>query len=164
MALVPYCSNDEVRAALGVSISELSDAVLDLPIYESSLRRELVRVSSTLPSVFLAIDGNPPTARTADEQDLYDCASAFAILSVARHIGGALPMMAPKTLTDDKAGFGRFSDEAYKTLLSDLEVRYQAAKADLVSAASVLSGSGATSLTSAIGFIASKNSYDPVTG
>lgn len=163
MALVPYCSNDEVRAALGVTVSELADSVLDLPIYEIGLRRELLKVASTLPSDFSTAYAIPQVSRTTKQQALVDCTHTFVTLSVARQVGSTLGMFAPKTLTDDKAAFGRFTDAAYKDTLATLELLYQASRTELVSASADYLGSNVVS-NSVVSFIATKRSYDPISG
>lgn len=164
MALSPYCTNDEVRAVLGVTKSELADGVLDLPIYEIELRREIIKVASALPSDFLTVSGVPAQSRTEAEQALFDYMSMFSLFCVARRVGQSLEMFSPKTLTDDKASFTRFSEAGTPVVMDRIEVSYQAARVNLVDAYTVYKGSSATVSTIATSFVASKRTYDPVTG
>jgi hypothetical protein len=164
MALTPYCTNDEVRSLLGVSLTELKDAVLDLPVYATGLRRELIRVSTLLPSAFstvAAITG----ARTDAQQTLYETTMLFAAYAAARQSGASLGQFSPKEMTDDKASFGRFSSDPYKDTLDRVDAGYALAREDLVQAYAAYAGSSAAVRTTPATFlIASTRAYDPITG
>lgn len=162
MALTPYCTNDEVRAALGVTVSEIGDQVLDLPIYEMGLRRELNRISTSLPAAFSSV--NAVAGPTQTQQTLLDSIKLFAIYAVARQAGSALAMAAPKSLNDDKSGFSRDSNSPYKDVLDRVEILFQQARQDLVTAYAETSGATSTVLALPPGLAASTRSYDPVTG
>lgn len=164
MALTPYCSNDEVRAVLGVTTSELKDDVLTLPVYEMGLRRELIRVSPSLPAAFSTV--NSLTTRSDAEQTLFEASKLFAVYAVAKQAGASVALAAPKGLTDDKSGFDRFADAPYKDVLMRVDTAYSSARQDLVDAyaayAGASTGTGFYGLPS--GMAVSSRTYDPVTG
>lgn len=164
MALTPYCSNDEVRAVLGVTTSELKDNVLNLPVYEMGLRRELIRVSPSLPAAFSTVNSVDPKSEL--QQALHDAVRLFAVYATAKQAGASVALAAPKGLTDDKSGFDRFADAPYKDVLNRVDTAYAAARQDLVDAYSSYAGAatatGFYGLPS--GMAISSRTYDPVTG
>jgi hypothetical protein len=162
MALTPYCTNDEVRAALGVTVSEIGDAVLDLPIYSMGLRREINRLSTSLPAAFSTVNAEP--SPTDVQRNLLDSVKLFAIYAVARQAGAALAMAAPKSLNDDKSGFSRDSNSPYKDVLDRIEILFQQARQDLLNAFSEYSGAASATLALPPGLAVSSRAYDPVTG
>lgn len=165
MALTPYCSNDEVRAVLGVTTSELKDDVLNLPVYEMGLRRELIRVSPSLPAAFSTVN-SIVDPKTETQQAFYDATRLFAVYATAKQAGASVALAAPKGLTDDKSGFDRFADAPYKDVLNRVDTAYAAARQDLVDAYSAYAGAssdnGFYGLPS--GMIVSSRVTDPVTG
>lgn len=164
MALTPYCTNDEIRAVLGVTLSELKDEVLDLPIYEMGLRRELVRISPSLPAAFSAVNGVTPPLTEA-QQNLKEAVKIFSTYAVAKQAGAPLAMAAPKSLNDDKSGFSRYADSPYKDVLERVDAAYMAARNALEEAYSVYAGATATSgSTLPVGLRVSTRTYDPITG
>jgi hypothetical protein len=164
MALTPYCSNDEVRAVLGLTTSELKDEVLNLPVYAMGLRRELIRVSPSLPAAFSTVDA--ATAPTELQTALLEAAKLFAVYAVAKQAGASVGLMAPKGMRDDKAGFDRFSDSPYRDVLNRVDEAYATSRQDLVEAYAAYAGATATSGLYALptGFAAVTRSVDPVTG
>lgn len=166
MALTQYCALDEVRAALGVNSIELSDTVLNLPVYEIGLVRELAKVSESLPAAFLVAAGKAVEDRSADEQRLTDSVHLFSAYAAARQVGVALAIIAPKDVTDGKAAMSRFSGEAYKDVLARVDTMYAGCRSDVENAYSSLNSSVTASnpLVPSLVFKASRRGYDPVTG
>lgn len=166
MALTKYCENDEVRAALGVNDIELSDTVLNLPVYEIGLVRELNKVSTSLPAAFSSATNVAEETRTDAEQALVDATRLFSVYAAARQVGVSLGAMAPKDVGDGKAVISRFSDSPYKDVMQRVESMYMATKASLVESLNLYQGSGTSSLSTTpfTVFRASSRSFDPVTG
>lgn len=165
MALTPYTTNADVRGLLGVSDEELADSVLELTVYSQGLLRELRKVDSGLPALFTTINDKLPSDRTDYESAVLEATSFFAAHAVALQAGTPLGLMAPKRITDDKAGFERFSDSPYRDVLSRLEQRFAGARQALIDALAALNGT--TVAAGVLGFtyaVASQRSYDPVTG
>ena len=164
MALTPYCTNDEVRAVLGVSLSELKDEVLDLPIYEMGLRRELNKVSLSLPAAFSTVNSIVAGSRTDAQAALYEAVKMFTVYAVARQAGAPLALAAPKSLNDDKSGFSRYADSPYKDVLERIEQMFQHTRQDLLNAFSEYLGSTAAAKVMPGALAVSSRTYDPVTG
>jgi len=166
MALTSYCENDEVRAALGVNETELSDVVLNLPVYEIGLVRELNKISVTLPAAFSLVSAVADETRTDVQQALMDAVHLFSVYCSARQVGVSLGIMAPKDVGDGKASLARFSDSPYRDTLARVEQMYLATKASVLDALNAFAGtaSGTASTVPFAVFSASKRSFDPVTG
>lgn len=166
MALTSYCEPDEVRAALGVNDLELSDAVLNLPVYEIGLVRELNKVSVSLPVAFSLVSAIAEETRTDVAQALIDATRLFSVYASARQVGVSLGIMAPKDVGDGKAATARFSDSPYRDTLARVEQMYLATKSGVLDALNTYSGTavGTKATVPFTVLLASPRSYDPVTG
>lgn len=164
MALTQYCELDEVRAALGVNNVELPDTVLNLPVYEIGLVRELSKVSASLPSVFQTLLVTPAATRTEQQQALLDSTRMFSVYASAKQVGVSLAALAPKDVSDGKASASRFPDSPYKDVLERLEQVYQQAKAHLVDTFGATTGTSVSTRTRPAVMMGSKRAYDPVSG
>lgn len=164
MALTQYCELDEVRAALGVNGTELTDAVLNLPIYQIGLVRELAKISASLPAAFLEVSALPDDSRTEVQAALFNAARMFSVYTCAKQVGASLGSLVPKDVSDGKASLSRFSDSPYRDTLNRVETILQGARADLVEAYAEYAGGNAPSALPPVVFRASGRSYDPVTG
>lgn len=166
MALTTYCKLEEVRAALGVNDIELSDAVLNLPVYEIGLVRELNKISTSLPVAFSTLSAIAKASRTEVQQALVDATRLFSVYACARQVGVSLGSIVPKDIGDGKATISRFSDSPYKDVLNRVEAMYTACKASLLETMVLYSGTGtATASTVPVTvFKAASRSFDPVTG
>lgn len=164
MALTQYCELDEVRAALGVNHIELPDTVLNLPIYEIGLVRELAKVSASLPSVFQTTADVALADRTEQQQALLDSTRMFSVYACAKQVGIALAALAPKDVSDGKASASRFPDSPYKDVLERLELAYQHARSHLVDTFGTTLGTSVSTRIRPAVILGSKRAYDPVTG
>lgn len=108
--LIQFTDFGSIRALLGVSDDELSDDVLILPVYENQLRVKLSALSASLVGDYLTTA--TLTAPASLDSDFLRSVQLFSSYSVALHLAKSLPMFAPKTLTDGKASFTRFSEAA----------------------------------------------------
>lgn len=164
MALTTYLQLAEVRAALGVNEIELKDTVLNLPVYEMGLIRELNKVSTSLPAAFSTVSGIAEGERTELQALLYRSVHEFAVYAVAKQVGVSLASFAPKDVTDSKASVSRFAGESYKQTLSELDEIYAVTRAALGAGWSAYSGGSASDPTPGVFFVASPRGVDPVTG
>ena len=108
MSLSDYTSPDQVRAALGVSDLELSDATLSLNIYEMQIRLDLEDISDTLADSYLVAAALPSDSRTTLQQKLVDLTQLFSTYSVSKNLLTSLKMFGPKRITDGRAETERF--------------------------------------------------------
>lgn len=167
MSLTTYCDFAEVRSTLGVNKTELSDTVLDLPVYEMGLVRELVKVSMSLNAAFSVAHLKLPAARTSLEAAMHDAVRLFAVYAVAKQVGVSLANFAPKDITDGKASVGRFAGTPFESVLGRIDGMYAELKTDLKAAYESFAGAGSGAVSSLIPapvFRAVARVYDPVTG
>ena len=121
IVLEDYTSFDSVRAALGVSVKESPDAVLNLDIYALFVQEELDDISPTLRAEFEAIT---PPGSTDEEKEKYDAVRVFSAYAVAYKASDSLPNSAPKTITDGKASMSRHADSPYKYVVTEVRKSY----------------------------------------
>ena len=168
-AITDYTSYAEVRAALGVSEEEVGDGVLGLPMYGSHLATEMTDLADTLSLTedidvtYAAIKIIAEDALTKQQKRVLATTQLFATYAVARHLGTALAMMAPKSIGDGKALMSRFADSPYKSTLSNVETQYEKAKGALGKALANLNSTSAVSINTTFMGISSP-SVDQVTG
>lgn len=163
MNLTNYTTFDDIRAALGVTSDELGDDTLGLDLYPANLEMELEDVDVNLLAAFNATALIAEGTRTDAEKRFYSTTKLFATYAVARQLGAALPLFAPKDVTDGKAAVGRFASNPYKDTLKALEAQYGYVKGKLVAAYAALSAGTKVSVTQIFMGVSSPSS-DPVTG
>lgn len=164
MDLVDFVSFDDVRAALGVSKDEFTDATLSLDLYKFNLVSELESIDLTLIDAFLPLSESTPADLTAIETRFVQSVTLFSTYAVAKLATIALPMFGPKEKTDGKAGAVRFALDPYKATIARVLQQYDAFKAKLEAAfAATLSTTSAASVSRPYLSVVSPNS-DPVLG
>lgn len=164
MALTAYTSYDEVRSALGVSIEELPDSELALPLYEVGLKVELKLIGPTLISDYDTALQTPSNSRTDAETDLVDAMKLFATYSVAKQLTTSLPLFSPKEMSDNKAMMVRYSTDPYKEVkagVSDKEAKY---REYLTTTWAAYNSTTRVSSTRRWFAISASSTIDPVTG
>lgn len=166
MDLTSYCEFDEIRAALGVNDIELSDTVLNLPVYAIGLVRDLNKISASLPVAFSSILAIAEELRTVPAQALVDATHLFSVYAAARQVGVSLAAMAPKDIGDGKATMSRFADAPYKDVMTRVDAMYTVARASLIESLVLYNGSGTLTANTVprTFFVASARGTDPVTG
>jgi len=163
MALVEFTAYDDIRAALGVSIEELEDATLSLPLYDLSLTAELEEVGLDLVTAFRALPDDPGTF--TDIQRRFDSAlRLFATYAVASHLTVSLPLFSPKEITDGKAGLTRYAQDPYKATISAVNAMFDRQRQRLVDSYATLQTLSTASRTFPRMFSNVVSSTDPVTG
>lgn len=126
--LTAYTTPQEVRATLGVSSTELTDATLSLPIYVTHLEIELEEINPLVFTQMARISSiQVPDAPTALEAKFLATAKMFSAYAVAKHMLVSLPLFSVETLEDGKALFTRFN-EAYADIKEGVEGMYSKLK------------------------------------
>ncbi len=134
--LTDYTTYNDIRAALGVSTTDLPDAALSLNLYKLNLTQEFEAIDLTLESTYASVKADlTPTA--AESRFLAAC-DLFATYAVAKQLTASLPMFSLKQLTDGKAQGTRF-DNPYKDAIEDILDQYDTAKARLIESFSAIS-------------------------
>lgn len=107
---VPTATPAEVRAALGVSTTELPDATVNLAHYDTLVMLDLESINTSAPTLYDTISALNPNSRTTAEQRYYDLVHLFCTYSRAKTLLAALPMFSVSRLTDGRAEFQRQPD------------------------------------------------------
>lgn len=124
MPITTFTSYDEIRAVLGVSSDELEDTTLALGVYSHSLLADLEGIDSALPSEFEAVAAIVEASRTAAQQRFYGAVKLFAPYAVAVQLASSLPLFAPKSLTDGKAGMSRDANSPHKLTIQKCQENF----------------------------------------
>lgn len=160
MAIADYTSSDDIRAVLGVSLDELSDATLLLDIYWNLLLTDLESIDDDLPVTFTTISQLP--LPTTAQQRFLRAAQMFATFSVAKQLTASLPLFAPRQKTDSKAGVERFADP-YKETIKKVGEQYETARSQLVESLAAI-GTTVTTAAAKVSLLVVSPSSDPITG
>lgn len=163
MSILDYTAYSDVRAILGVDDDELEDETLALEVYSNHLDEELYDVSRELITLYQQLDIKGDNDRTAQEERVYKLVRSFSAYAVARQVGNALPMLAPKSISDGKASMSRFSSDPYKKVLENIREQYDLTRGRLLSAVDELSSLNRVSVQRTL-FTRTGSAYDPVTG
>jgi hypothetical protein len=123
---------EEVRSVLGVSSTELPDAMLEQPIHDMHLVLALEDIVPAIPEYYMYTMST--ATKTADQLRFIGLVSLFAPYSVAKRLLTSLPMFAVQTLTDGRASFSRQSGlgiydhvrDDVSAVLSDTIIRLKA--------------------------------------
>lgn len=117
ITLTRYLTFDEVRAALGLSIYELTDDTLGLAMYARTLQLRLRAVTGSfggatgsLITFYEALRIKTPL--TEAEEDFYALIRQYAVYVVAEACLPGLSLLAMKTESDGKTTQTRFSADA----------------------------------------------------
>jgi len=164
VAVIDYTTFAEIRAVLGVTTDELSDATLELDLYTYSLDLEIASIDAGLAAEFAAVKAVAPVSRTTAQTTLYAAVKAFTPYAVAVQLASSLPLFAPKSITDGKASISRDSSAPYAATIAQCKFNYEKFRAGLEAAYSALVG-GAASVVAVLPFLSVVSpSSDPVTG
>ena len=133
MALTDYTTYAEVRAVLGVSNKDISDATLGLPIYVSRLEESMLGVHENLLDKYtlLKAQDSTTTPYTKLETRFLNAVQVYAAYQVGAILLASAQMFSLKRVTDGRAEGERFSDpfallrEDVNTVLADLKTSLQ---------------------------------------
>lgn len=163
MLITDYTSYDEVRAALGVSVDELDDTQLDLPLYVNGLEIDLEDIHVNLPTTYQTV--LTQSIQSEDEQRFLKAAKMFATYAVARQLSNTLPLFSPEQITDGKAAVKRFQqDSPFKAVTEAVGREYARAKIRLEQLFAIVGTGASTTMTAKTYFAVSSPSSDPILG
>ena len=115
---------NDVRAVLGLNDIELDDATLSVPVVGLSLQAELRDVARRLPQDLAACRASPPAQRSEVQTQFLAGVHLFATYSVAMQLCAALPLMAPKEVSDGKAAVVRFAGSPYEVTSAHIKEQW----------------------------------------
>lgn len=162
MSVTVFTSYADIRAALGVGIAEIPDAVISLPLYENNLGVELDKLSLTLEADFVTTTAL--AVKTANQTRFLRSVQLFATYTVARQLTGSLPLFSPKEIHDGKASLIRYASNPYEATVKAVKEGFETYKAVAVAAYALVSTAASTDTSLRPYLSVVSPSYDPVTG
>ena len=160
MAVLTYTDYDSVRATLGVSDEDITDATLGLNLYANYLTQEMEDVSLTLESTFTTTAA--VVTPSAEQTRFLTATRLFATFAVAKQLTAALPLFSAKQISDGKASVQRF-DNPYKDTIKNVLEQYDRTRNRLISALAALGTSATASVTKSYFSVVSPDT-DPIVG
>ena len=157
--ITDYTSYASIRAVLGVSVKELADATLADDLYGFHLSAELRKFGGTFVADFAVAEASTEEASV----NLVEAVWIFSAQAVAVKCLAAMPNIAPKSLTDGKAGFIRHTDKIYAAAVATMYSELSVARRAVAEAYATYGGTSAP-VTSTSAMAVSSPTYDPVTG
>lgn len=148
MPITTYTTYDEVRAALGVSKTELADSVLSLTQWDLLVTLGLEDVNAGIPTLYDTVALLPTISRSTSEQRFYDLTRLYACYELALNLLVSLPLFSVKSLTDGRAEFDRQND-VHKDVRDGVRATHDIIRLKL-SAAYVVLAPGETAYSSVI--------------
>jgi hypothetical protein len=122
MPLTTYTSYAEIRAVLGVSSTELTDAALSQQAYYTLFILALEDIDVAIPGYYDTISALPTPSTS--ETRFIDLVNLFAAYSTAKELLTSLPLFSVKELTDGRASFARQSDP-YQAVRDGIEATFE---------------------------------------
>jgi hypothetical protein len=163
MSITDYTTYAEIRALLGVSDEEISDAELALPVWSLLLNEKLSDISEAVDTNRKAVALIPAANRTAIQNKFFNVSSLYAAYAVAQELLIALPMFGFSQLTDGKAEIQRF--DKWADLKAGIEKGANAMRAKLRLALAALDPSyNIPQAVSNVYIVGTGIATDPVTG
>jgi hypothetical protein len=157
-----YTTPDEVRAALGVSSTEISNAVLALPMYPVLLTGDLEEVYTGISAGYDVVHAIAENTRTAAQAKFHDTVRVWAAFDMGARLMRALPMFGVQELTDGKAEFKRF-DLNWQQLADDIDATLVALKFRLIASFTTMTGVEVPVRTFNTNILSTGLGVDPVT-
>lgn len=145
MSLIDYTTPSDIRALLGVSEDEISDATLSLEVYDAYLASELEDIGADLAATYSTVAVVPEAARTSAQKKFYRLTRLFSSYAAAKQLTTSLPMFGPKDISDGKATVSRFADSPYRDVVKRITQEYDRLKSLLAEAFAGLTSSTGTS-------------------
>lgn len=162
MPVSTYTTSNEIRAALGVSTTELPDSTLVLPMYDTVADLAVDEVHSKLEDLFEATVVLPTP--TATEQKFIDVVKLYVTYALAKHLLSSLPLFSVQRLTDGKAEFQRQTD-IFEDVRDGVDATLAGLRARLEDLMQLVDPTVAPApAETAIFTVASTLAVDPVTG
>lgn len=159
--LTQFTTAVDIRAVLGVSPEEITDATLASPMYLRQLQFVLADIDAGLEADYLAIAAL--SSRSAAQQKLFDVMQVFAPYAIARVLLPSMPIFAPRRITDGRAEMERVVDP-YKDIKDGIEAGFNDMKERLMDAYEALGNTLTISIPTSVWVAASPRGVDPVTG
>lgn len=163
MNLTDYTTYDEVRAVIGVSDEELSNADLALPLWSTILQTKLSETSDVLLDTYADVSAIAEVSRTVNQQKFYLLARLYSAYAVGEELLATQSMFGFKRVTDGKAETERF--DKWEDVKVGVIKGASVAKKRLMLALGLLGvGYSAPAATVLVPILSAGIASDPVTG
>jgi hypothetical protein len=162
MAFPDYTTANSVRAVLGISVKEASDAVIEDPVYLTGVLEVLYDLSTTLVIDYSgARDASP---RTDKQTRFVLLVQTFCAYTVALQLIPNLPLLAPQIITDGKTAINRVANP-YENLRPSIVASLAYFKLNLIEAYAAINSAIAVPTPKRRTMVAGVGlATDPVTG
>lgn len=125
--LMDYTSPDEIRATIGASAIELSNEVLEQPIYQTLFTNELEDIYDSLETILDGIEAKSeadPSSLSLSEKRLYETVKVFSAYATSKSLTSTMASAAKK-ITDGKAAVERFEKSFAAVMGGVLQMYYE---------------------------------------
>lgn len=157
-----YTTADSVRAVLGISVKEASDAMVEDTVYLTGLLEALYALSTTLAADYKT--ARDASTRSAKQVRFVLLVQTFCSYTVALQLIPNLPLSAPQQITDGKTAMNRAANP-YEHLKPQLATSLAYFKVNMIEAyAAVNSAITVPVATRRTMVVGSGLATDPVTG
>lgn len=146
MSLNTYLTYDTVRGLLGVTVDEIEDSTLELPVYSINLSEALREISTELEPLYLTYAAAGYTSLTTTQKRFYDLMQVYSAYQVAVQFLDAMPMFAMKSEQDARASYERI-EAAFDRVSSAVRAGYQLAQKRLTDAFNAVAVTPVTGFT-----------------
>jgi len=160
MTLSDYTTFLEIRAALGVSSTELPDEVLAIPSHEVIATMALEDVSALIPDYYVTMVAL--SSKTKDQQRFIDLVKLYTTYVIAKSLLTSLPLFSVRSLTDGRASFERFVGP-FQDTRDGVDASLISLKYRLAAVYTALTSIGVAPRASFIVALSSSLAIDPVT-
>lgn len=164
MSLSTFTSYAEVRASLGVSVDEISDETIALPLYEDGLLTAFDEIDEDIPEDFATVMDIPEGTRTKPQKRFLRAVRLFSTYAVARHLTIALPLFSPKDISDGKATLSRYAASPYQSTIDGVNAAFSDHRNQLVEAIAALGSQPTVTVVRRSYMVSVGLAEDPVTG
>jgi len=160
MSLLLYTSYNEVRAVLGVSITELPDTVLSGSIYGTLLTLALEDINVSIPAYFVTVSALP--SPTTSQTRFLDLVRLISPYSTAKELLTSLPLFAVQSIGDGRAQFTRQTD-VFADVRDGVDAALMSLRTRLLASYAGLTATSITVRPNLVMTVASALGFDPVT-
>lgn len=162
MAILDYTTPTSIRAIIGVSDDEISDATIEDVVYSVMLNEALIDLSPTLVADYTTVKAI--LTPSADQTRFLNLVNTWCAYQVASQLMTSLELFAPKEIKSEKDAFTRI-DDPYKDIEANIIQILSTLGTRILKLYAVLFPSQSTPTSTAIvSALAVGLPIDPVTG
>lgn len=131
MAFIAYTSANDIRAVLGVDDDELTDATISAQSYDDKVTLSLARAYPDSDPEATYATCSSASSPTRDQKLYCSAFRQFVLMSFAEAFIPSLPLMAPKSVGDNKVSVERFAGNPFESTIRSIRDGVATATLDL---------------------------------